>query len=276
MTQIPYDEFGSGETIHFAHANGYPPNAYKQFLNLLGEKYHTLAIHHRPLWSDEDPWQTLTDWRPIAQDLINFLDAHNLKNIVGIGHSLGSVATFYASLQRPDLFSKIILIEPVFLLPQLLKMMRLNPDFDVKQLPLVASALKRRTHWASKDEAFERFRPKRPFKLFSDEALHNYIDAALKPDDDGFTLAYSREWEARFYALAPTDVWELIPTLTHPTLGIRGIDSDVLTPECWELWQQKQPNDHFIELTNCGHMLPIETPEQVAQNVIDWIKNSEQ
>ena len=117
---IPYSTFGTptATPLHFAHANGFPPPVYRQFLDLLGEQYSVTAIHHRPMWDSSDPWQTLQSWRPIADDMIRFLDQQNARDIIGVGHSLGAVSTLYAAIERPEFFSKLIFIEPVFLPPE--------------------------------------------------------------------------------------------------------------------------------------------------------------
>lgn len=261
---IPGDEFGrNGPLLHFAHANGFPPGAYRQFLSALGERYRVLAIHHRPLWSEMDPTE-MRDWRLVTDDLIAFLDSHGARGIIGMGHSLGGVATLYAALERPDLFRALVLIEPVFLPEPVLAQLRTDPSLSPFDLPLVRTALRRRTHWPSKQAAFDHFRPKKVFRRLSDAALMDYVDSALKPDGAEVTLAYSREWEAQFYALPPTDVWTCVPRLTHPTLAVRAAESDTLYPPAWALWQTLQPQATFLDLPDVGHLLTMEQPERVA------------
>ena len=54
--QIPFTDYGGdGRILHFAHANGYPPEAYKPLLEKLSNKYHLLAMRMRPLWHNSDP-----------------------------------------------------------------------------------------------------------------------------------------------------------------------------------------------------------------------------
>jgi pimeloyl-ACP methyl ester carboxylesterase len=268
---IPFDRFGdSGELIHFAHANGYPPGTYRQFLESLGKDYRVLAIQHRPIWATAPP-ETMTDWRMVTDDLIALLDSQNAQNIVGIGHSLGGVATMYAALQRPDLFRALILIEPVFLPEQALSMIRENPSLNPFDLPLVKTAMRRRDQWPDRQAAFDHFRPKAVFRRFSDETLWDYVNYGLKADAAGVSLVYSREWEARFYSLPPTDVWSCVPRIAQPTLAIRGSETDTIFPQAWQMWQDLQPQAQFVEMQNVGHMLTMEQPKAVAQIVRDFI-----
>lgn len=270
---VPFIQVGEhGETVHFAHANGYPPGAYRQFLEALGQHYRVLALQHRPIWSDMNP-QEMRDWRLVTDDMIAFLDAQGASGIVGIGHSLGGVATMYAALQRPDLFRALIFIDPVFLPEEVLAALRANAQRNPFEVALVARALRRRNQWPDKQAAFDHYRPKNVFRALSDEALWDYVNHGLVANEHGVTLAYPREWEARFYALPPTDVWQCVPRLTQPTLAIRAANSDTLAPQAWALWQTLQPAAMFVELPDVGHLLTMEQPSAVAAPIHDFIEN---
>ncbi|MCZ7673379.1 MAG: hypothetical protein M5U34_42825 [Chloroflexi bacterium] len=48
----------------------------------------------------------LTSWRVIGDDLSHFLTQQKLHGVVGVGHSLGAVATLYAAVQRLTCFGR--------------------------------------------------------------------------------------------------------------------------------------------------------------------------
>ena len=270
---IPFHDFGgTGSILHFAHANGFPPESYRSFVAGLLPTCRVLGIRQRPLWPNSQP-EELDSWEILANDLIHFLDQEGLEGVIGVGHSVGAVATMIAAQKRPLLFSKLILIEPVFLLPSLLKMITGNSEAAF-HLPLVKTTLRRRTRWASRQDAFDGFRSKPFFKRWSDEALWEYINVGLHEDNDGVSLTYSREWEARIYARPPTMVWDYIPHISHPTLAFRGVDSDTIMPQVWDLWQEQQPQATFVEMAEVGHMIPMERPLPLAKLMLDWVKNS--
>ncbi|MCK5920787.1 MAG: alpha/beta hydrolase [Methylococcales bacterium] len=278
MKEIPFEVYGSAENppLIFAHANGYPPGAYRQFLTALGTRYHVLAMHHRPLWSDADP-QTLLHWRELAHDLQRFVAQRGLSQqaLPMVGHSLGAVAMVYAALISDEAttpssaatIQSLTLIEPIFLPPFILKMIADGSG----QLPLVDTALRRKNRWPNREIAFSRFRRKSVFKRLTDEALWDYVNAALKEDGDGFTLAFSREWEARFYATPPTDVWEQIPKLHLPLLGIRAAETDAVFPDAWTKWQEIQPQADFVEIEAVSHLVPMEEPSQLADLILAFL-----
>lgn len=270
VTRIPFSNFGGeGPVLHFAHANAYPPGAYRQLLSRLAENFKVLAAHHRPLWPNPDPPESLQDWHIFSHDLIRFLDEQELSGVVGMGHSMGAVATMFAAIQRPELFRALVLVEPILLPPAMLQRLQLESE-AVEEVPVVKAARKRRTHWPSAAAAFEHFRPKPVFARFSDTALRDYLTAGLRPDEEngGVTLTFSREWEAAIYSHPPQDVWQLLPQISQPTLAVRAAESDSLFTESWELWQNSQPGAVFVEVPDTSHLILLERPAEMAKMVV--------
>ncbi len=269
---IPYLDFnGRGPVLHFAHANSYPPGCYRQLLQALSPQFRVLAVQHRPLWPGSQP-EEMQSWRIIGDDLIRFLDQHKLRGIYGVGHSMGAVATLYAAVQRPDLFRLLALIEPVFFAPEVLHALAAQSQkIPLQDFPLVRTALNRRAHWPNHQAAFNHLRPKRVFARLTDDALWDYIHHGLRHDETGqVTLSYPAAWEARVYSLPPADVWDLLPQVSIPVLAVRGQETDTLLPAAWALWQQKQPQATFLEITDADHLVPLSHPQQLAQILDDF------
>lgn len=278
---IPYDDFGGrGPVLHFSHPNAYTPGSFRQFLGHLAGHYHVLAAHHRPLWpvspgSDAaGPPEAAIDftWDAIADDLLRFLDQQGLEQVIGVGHSLGAVATMIAARRQPQRFRALALIEPVFLPPLVLELARANPQAAAER-PFVLAARRRRDRWPSRADAFARFREKGVFAGWSDAALWAYVNHGLHDDPatGEVALSFPREWEAWIYSRPPTNVWDELPGLSVPTLAIRGTQSDTLYPDAWALWQTLQPAATFVEMDGVGHMLTAEAPEAVAGVVLGWL-----
>ena len=280
---IPYDDFGGrGPVLHFSHPNAYTPRSFRRFLSLLARRHHVIAAHHRPLWylSPGAPGvpgpETFTDWNLIADDLLRFLDQERLEGIIGVGHSLGAVATMKAALREPERFRSLVLIEPVLLSSAVLDAARANPK-GATELPFVLAALRRRDRWPDRQSAFDRYREKEVFAAFPDETLWDYVHEGMHADPatGEVVLSFPREWEAAFYGHPPLDVWEDVPRLTHPTLAVRGGESDSLFPDAWALWQNLQPAATFVELSDVGHMLTLEASEEVAAVIGHWFEDQE-
>jgi pimeloyl-ACP methyl ester carboxylesterase len=173
----------------------------------------------------------------------------------------------YAAAERPDLFCALALIEPVFLPPTIIEQLLRDPSLN----HIAATAQNRQSRWASRQAAFDRFRAKPIFARWSDESLWDYLDHGIVATERGqVRLAYSPEWEAQIYSLVPADVWSYVPRISQPTLALRGAESDTLGPAAWQLWQELQPQAHFVAIEGAGHLVPMEQPEAVARAIITF------
>jgi len=271
---IPFHDFGGeGPLLHFAHPNGYTPATFRQMIEPLLPHYRVIAVCHRPLWPSSRP-QEVESWRVVADDMLHFLEQQGVPDVIGVGHSLGAVATMYAALARPQLWRRLVFIEPIFLPPPLLQAVAADPSV-MDNFPLVRNTYNRRYRWPHRQAAFDHFRPKEVFRYWSDEALWDYVNHSLHEDETGdVVLTYAREWEAHFYKLPPLDVWQRVPTISQPLLAIRGADSDSLFPEAWQRWQELQPQATFVEIAAAGHMVPMERPQKVAQHILNFLHRS--
>jgi pimeloyl-ACP methyl ester carboxylesterase len=273
-TEIPFHDFGGrGPLILFAHANGFPPRAYRHFALPLLPRHRVWGITQRP-FRPEARTADLPDWHPLGDDVLRLLDDRGIREVIGVGHSLGGVAMLYAASLRPELFRALVLIEPVFLPPAFIAGLRRDPGWAAEHLPLTRTALGRRRRFPDRAAAFAHWRPKPVFARVPDEVLRDHVDAALREAADGsgeLELACPPEWEAHIYATPPTDVWDMVPRIAPPTLGLRGADTDTITPEAWALWQRLQPGATFVEMPELGHLLPLEAPEAVAGVVGEWL-----
>lgn len=270
---IPFSDFGgTGKTIHLAHANAYPPGSYRQLIEPLLSKYKVLAIHQRPLWNNSNP-KDLRNWELLADDLIRFFDQQKLSNIIGMGHSMGGVVSIIAAIKRPDLFSKLILIDPVIFPKKISLFTNLMPMWMRKNfIPIAKLSAKRRDLWDNQQVVFDSFRTKKVFRSFSDTALWDFIKAGTKSNGQGkITLAYPKNWETQVYITAPS-VLKQLKSLTIPVLAIRGQYSNVITDEVWSQWQKTQPNGTFLEYPNSGHLVPMEYPNELAKWILEKLE----
>jgi pimeloyl-ACP methyl ester carboxylesterase len=264
------EEFGgSGEPLVFAHANGYPVGSYRQFVHALTARCQVTGIHHRPMWSPEQPPARL-DWSRFADDLVETLEATLEAPVWMMGHSMGAVIAVQAAERRPGLFLGLVLIDPVFVTPEAAEQRRHLPDEVLDEMPMIRKTLTRPNRFASQQEAFDFHREKRVFSDFSDTVLWDYVMAGTHLNEAGeYQLAYAREWEAAAYRSHP-EVWEALAAVTLPVLGLRGETSNTLSPEALELWGKTQPQ---ADLRNCrgGHLLPLEYPVETAAEVLDFL-----
>ena len=274
MTNIPYpislipyfDYGGTGPPLHFLHANGYPPDCYQPFLELLKTEYHVFGMLLRPLWQDSKP-ENLRSWHPLSDDLRSFLSSQS-GPVIGVGHSIGAIVTLRAALHDPSLFKALVLIDPVLFVPGRLFLWHFFRTIGLgdRVHPLIAGAKKRRRTFEDLDTAFSRYRDRNIFRYMSDEYLKIYIEGITRPTTDGkYELVYSPAWESQIYrtGLRDFDIWHGLPKLNVPTLFLRGSESDTFLENAAKMVKQKQPQAQVGVLERSTHILPLERPKEV-------------
>jgi len=273
LTTAPLHDFGgNGPVIHLAHANGFPPGAYRPLAETLTDSYHVIGLPSRPLWAGSRP-ERIPDWHPLAGDLIRGLDGLGLHNIVGVGHSMGGVCTLWAAVRRPDLLRAVALVDPVILPPVWLWMVRLLRLLGLeRRLPLVQGALRRRRIWPSRRACYEQYRDKHFFAAWTEGSLWAYVEAGTRERADGqVELTYPPEWEARIFSTTPTGVWRAVPQLRTPALVIRGARSDTFRPGSLARMRRLLPQARFVVIPDAGHLAPMERPVETGAALRDFL-----
>lgn len=271
---ISFVDFGgNGDVIHLAHANGFPAQSYQKLVDELIPYYHVIGMNARPLW-DNSPFSDFHSWREAADDLIRFLDEQHLKNVIGIGHSFGSICTVIAANKRPDLFKKLVLIEPVILPNWVYVVSAILPKFLMKKInPIVKKTLTRTESWKSRTAVFAHFRSKKVFEQLGDGSLWDYVNAVTDEAENGEArLNYSKEWEAQIF-LTVINPWKNLKKLKHPFIAFRGETSDTITKEVWAHWKSVNRTGTLIEMKNAGHLVPLEEPKLLANEILRFLSD---
>lgn len=281
---IPYEGYGgSGSPLHFLHANGYPPAAYRPLLDKLSIQYTVCAMRMRPLWPEADP-NELHDWLPLANDLGNFLNQQgwdgsaqsSSQALIGAGHSVGATTTLRLALQKPGLFRALVLIDPVLFPPWMSLLWKLIARLGLAHQvhPLIKSALRRRNTFDTRQAMFDNYRKKGIFSRLPDDSLWAYVDSLACDVSGDIQLCYPPEWEARIYATGALDdmaLWRALPGLPTPVLLLRGELSNAFWPSTARLFQRKLPNAQIITIPNTTHLLPLEQPAETARIINQYL-----
>ena len=191
--------------IQFSHANGFPARSYKHFF-LFSPPYSVSYVPALGMGSQ----QVRFSWRPLAKELIEDIEVRHKEPVIGIGHSLGAVVTFWAAKHRPDLFRQVILMEPPLFGWKMRAMMGGMRVLRIQDqlVPIIRNARRRRDHFNSKEEALTYFQPKFLFRNFDPQCLKDYVEHGLTPypyAKRGYELTIPKETEARIFASSP--VW---------------------------------------------------------------------
>lgn len=279
-TPIPHQDFGgTGQPLHFLHANGYPPACYKPLLETLARHYRVFGMLLRPLWPQSDP-QALRDWRPLSNDLRLYLAKVQLAPVIGMGHSIGAVVTLRAALQEPSLFRALVLVDPVLLpVKQILQLRILRAlGLSRRMNARVEAALRRRRRFDDLEQLFAGYRRRDIFRFFSDQQLRALVRGITQPcANGGYELAYSPEWEARIYKTGmwnDLDLWKGLQGLNVPTLILRGEQTDTFWETTGHEVQARNPAIRVVTVPQATHLVPMEKPEEVFESAQSFLAQS--
>jgi pimeloyl-ACP methyl ester carboxylesterase len=263
---------GSGPALHFAHANGFPPGTYRKLITELSNHHHVFSMAARPLWPESGP-VVLRDWSLFAEDLRKELDRRSLRGVVGVGHSLGAVASLLAAAADPGLFSAVVAVDPLILTGVHSLFWGTAKKLGLaERIKLVRGARRRRELWSDRGAARATYSSKEVFSSWDPEVFDDYLDAGMVDlPCDGVRLRYPREWEARIFASGPHDLWTHLRKVSVPTLFVQGEHSDTFLDAARARVEREVPGSRTVVIADSSHFVPMERPGEVARVIVEFL-----
>jgi pimeloyl-ACP methyl ester carboxylesterase len=263
---------GRDAPILLVHATGFHARVWDQMIRHLGER-HVISVDQRGHGRSQKT--EITHWKVFGQDLAAFVRELDLRDVLGVGHSMGGHAMTEAAAAHPDRFRRLVLIDPVIASPGDYR----DRGWMISSLGEKHPTSKRKNHFASIDEMFERFRNRKPYAYFDPSALRDHCEHGLlpAPDGDGYVLACPPEIEASVYMTSRTNaaVYDSIRAIEIPVLILRAKappdERDVMdfaSSPTWPGLVHEFKDGHEVHLAKNTHFLPMEAPELVAHYVL--------
>ncbi len=255
---------------HFYGGNGFTTGVYLPLLSELSEQFTMTSLAMRGYWHDLPSTKKLTREQD-ADMLIDFLERTQDKPIVGIGHSQGATATAIAAAKRPELFSQLYLIEPVTLTKSQKIIIDLIPSrLKIGQEPF-KSTLAKQAQWENIESYYDYLRAHRAFKRIDNENLYIFAKNSLIQNEQAqYNLLFSPEQELASYFDTPfvNDALKDLNTIGLPYTILMGKPSLFISDKVRKVWANLVPAEQVIELSDNGHLLPMEAPEQCARIIM--------
>lgn len=278
LTYPSQDYGGKGDSLHFLHANGYPPGCYQPLLDHLTTHFHVFGMVMRPLRDGFEPGH-LRSWQPLSDELNVFLENCNDGRVVAFGHSLGAVVSLRAAIQNPKKYRALILIDPVIFPPAVIHGWKIIKRLGLgyKLHPLIPTARKRRARFENLEIIFRAYRQKKIFRYINDENLRIMITGMVKPSaTSGFELSYSPAWEVQIYYTGVAfdmDLWDAFPKIQLPLLIIRGAETNTFLPITASRIRTVRPETKIETLQKATHLVPLEKPREVSDVMISFLES---
>lgn len=249
--------------VVFSHANGFNARTYRSILAPLALRHRVLALDLRGHGRSTLPTHAegRSTWTDIAEDLLALTEAIDARNVVLAGHSMGGTASLLATHMAPDRIRALVLLEPVILSRESAEQARKGPINS----PLAEGARRRRTTFASRQEALETHRGRGAFKSLNDAQLEDYVaDAFRERPDGGVELACSPDWEVSNFVSHGHDSWSALLAPGPPMRILRaehGSTCASLAAADAELSAAGRVS--MDQVKGATHLLPMEHPELV-------------
>ena len=261
--------------IYFSHANGFNGLTYKTLLNKISPNQKIISYDLRGHGKSTVPAEPekLKSWQRYRDDLISILEKNNEPSTL-IGHSLGGTTSLLVAFKRPELVSKIILIDPVLLpLTYWLGTKAVQSIGLIEKVhPMVKGALIRKKNWGSKEEAFQYFSGKKLFRKVIPEAINDYIDGGMKKINENlYELNCSPKWEAATFKLTSGGNWFNLKKSNVPTKVILTPNSVVCNEKSQKKLNKSIAKIEFVTLENTTHMLPLEDIDGVGNEILSFL-----
>lgn len=264
---------GNGDTVLLAHATGFHARCWDQVVRHLGRR-HVIAVDARGHGRSDKVYPVR--WADFGRDLADLVRALELRDIVGVGHSMGGHAMVDAAAFESGRFRRLVLIDPVIASPEIYAALGSAEEGEVEMHP----TSKRRYRWSSPDEMFERFAGSGPFVDFDRAVLRDYCQFGLLPDPEGegFVLACPPEFEASVYmaAMRHGEVHRSALALDIPVFLIRAMERpddgghmDFRYSPTWPGLVGELRRGRELHLPDRTHFLPMEHPAETAKLILE-------
>jgi len=257
---------GEGPLALLHHANGFCKGVWGLVAEALAPHYRVVAMDGRG-HGDSAPASSPEGyaWRGYAEDVARvgralLAETGASRVALGLGHSFGGTSMLGAASHHPNLFERLVLVDPVI------------PVRDTESREarahveeLVDRARRRRAEWPSRAEAREWFAERELFARWEDRALDLYVLDGLADRPDGAVeLKCSGDVEAEIFARGgAVDVAAWARGVSVPTLFLWAVRGN-FSRSRYEQLVGSMPRAR-VEDVDAGHLVPMERPDLVAR-----------
>lgn len=227
----------------FLHYFGGSSNTWMAVITELSKTYHCIGIDLSG-WGNSSASSQMLSVHDHAKDVLEVVKYLNLKNYSLVGHSMGGKIAFCIATQKPAGLKALILVAPSPPTPE--------PMQEQDRADLMNAFGDRL--------AIEELIMKITHKPLSKEVYEQTIQSHLQ--------ASQTAWNSWIEIGSKEDISFLMSNITLPATVISGSEdpnfsSDFLKTEFINYF----PSALFTEIKGSGHLIPIETPIELADSI---------
>ncbi|MCK0129925.1 alpha/beta fold hydrolase [Flavobacteriaceae bacterium F08102] len=256
MKEILHSQiFGEGEPLLILHGFLGMSDNWKTLGNQFAKKYEVHLIdqrnHGRSFHADDMSYELM------GEDLVRYLDAHNLKSVNLLGHSMGGKVAMLFAVNYPEKVHRLIVA-----------------DIGVKYYPphhedilrgLAAVDFTKHTSRKAVEAVLMQYIPEQGVRQF-------LLKNVYRPTKDQLAFRFNLASLTANYE----EVGVALPTMTRfegATLFLRGANSGYIADEDWTEILTHFPKAILKTVKNAGHWLHAENPTEFYNDVVMFLDN---
>ena len=256
------------------HGTGFCAATWRPVAHTLAADYVVYAYDRRAHGRTTAPSDGY-DFRDFADDLLAFIDALQLRDVYGIGHSAGGADVLLAAALRPDAFARVFVHEAPVGDPA--EQTDAGEGLNEEARLHLQDRANRRAEFLSREDAFARYASREPFNRWRPAILREYIEHGFTEGADGIVrLSCAPDNEVRMLEALMLlslqryrgdgrgDPFAVVPQITCPVAASVSADSDPRYHRGAEVLRRRLPHTRAVEIPGVQHCAPQEDPEAMT------------
>ncbi len=228
---------------------------WKSLANKFSDNYEVHVVdqrNHGRSFHDDD-----FSYEHMVEDLLYYLDYHELKSVQILGHSMGGKTAMLFAVEYPERVHKLIVadIAPRFYPPHHQVILDALGEVDFKKISSRSEV----------DKILQKHIPEIGIRQF-------LLKNVYRKEKDQFAFRFNLEVLEEHYdeigvSLPPRTIFE------GPVLFLKGALSGYIGEQDKDMISAHFPNSKIISIANAGHWLHAENPIDFYNNVVGFLEN---
>lgn len=261
------------------HGTGFVADVWDEVARELASTYTVYALDRRGHGASHKPGAY--HFLDYADDVCRVIDALDLRDVYGIGHSAGATDLLLAAKMRPGSFTRLFVMEPTVMDPRTAR----SADLSGESLARVQGTLRRRAEFDSADAVFARYREAPAFADWTEASLWAYVHHGFTRLDDGrvrlccmpeiesaILLPIYEAMEQVYVGDARGNPFASLVEIGCPARVTTAAKSDPIYKEMASRAVSLIPSVSTLVFEGAGHCVAQEVPGRVVEALRDFSK----
>lgn len=255
-----YRNYGTGQPLIILHGIFGISDNWVSFARQIAQHYKVFIPDQRN--HGHSPHNQAFNFFALCDDLREFIEDHNIKNPIILGHSMGGKVTMRFALENPEIPRALIIADI-----SLRKYPRRHHHLDMIDAMLSVDLQSAQT----REEIEEWLIPR-----IKEDRVRQFAMKNLYRRERGGHFAWRLNLEA--INLGMEEIIEPVSSSTifkKPALFVRGGNSDYVKYEDFDQIYRNFPNANIKTIESAGHWLHADKPSEFYQVVKEFLKGNE-